>query len=467
MSVPPPPPPPPQSQSEPSATDYQTPAQTINSASGSSEEIDYSGKKARVNSLRDEGRSNYISGNYSESITHFTRAIQTQYQGIHTKTLEESKDHILAVLHGNRAAALMMVGAFDAAAYDCDQALQYVPMPKAGGPLILNSESGPALQCKLMCRKGRALLKGGKVIDAERAFQTALVKAKRALSQSIRGELATRKLSEAHKQAENVLNQAVTDATLAQSEIKRFNDATDGMLNCKNGHTYGSSSATRRNNLQVLMHVNTALSTSPGAMGLHEKKIALLATMKRWTELSANCERLAVALTKLDNVFEGDLANMNPFPGVPTAKFLKSDFFDDQPTSGTLSANAIGEAVLRLPPGILPHYLRSLRLEERYVEGNKAAKALAILAADPTVLRIRRINLSWLAEEKDKLRRTMTGKDMGDSLFRNGEYERSTIKYASCLSIDGEGEPVSTTTDDEYVTAGGRLHAVLHCNRAA
>jgi hypothetical protein len=107
MYVPPPPPPPPPPQSEASATDYQTPAQTISSSSGSSEEIDYSGQKARVNSLRDEGRSNYISGNYSESITHFTRAIQTQYQGI--KTLEESKDHMLAVLHGNRAAALMMV----------------------------------------------------------------------------------------------------------------------------------------------------------------------------------------------------------------------------------------------------------------------------------------------------------------------------------------------------------------------
>jgi len=51
MSVLPPPPHPPPPQSEASATDYQTPAQTISSSSGSSEEIDYSGQKAHVNSL--------------------------------------------------------------------------------------------------------------------------------------------------------------------------------------------------------------------------------------------------------------------------------------------------------------------------------------------------------------------------------------------------------------------------------
>jgi hypothetical protein len=40
---------------------------------------------------------------------------------------------------------------------------------------------------------------------------------------------------------------------------------------------------------------------------------------------------------------------------------------------------------------------------------------------------------------KDKFRSTMTGKDMGDSLFPNGDYERSATKYELCLTIDGEG----------------------------
>ena len=68
----------------------------------------------------------------------------------------------------------------------------------------------------------------------------------------------------------------------------------------------------------------------------------------------------------------------------------------------------------------------------------------------------------WLRTERDKLRRTITAKEKGDNFFRQGLYDRAAGRYASCLTIDDEGE---SPTFSEKV--GGKLHAVLHCNRAA
>jgi len=62
----------------------------------------------------------------------------------------------------------------------------------------------------------------------------------------------------------------------------------------------------------------------------------------------------------------------------------------------------------------------------------------------------------WLSAERDKLRRTVIEKEKGDTYYRNGLYQQSADKYAITLTID-----------DGIKSAGGRLHAVLHCNRAA
>ena len=48
-------------------------------------------------------------------------------------------------------------------------------------------------------------------------------------------------------------------------------------------------------------------------------------------------------------------------------------------------------------------------------------------------------------------------------LFRAGDFELAAAQYTTCLTIDNEG----ITENVDGSNAGGRLHAVLHCNRAA
>eukprot|EP00816_Leptocylindrus_hargravesii_P011996 CAMPEP_0196823160 /NCGR_PEP_ID=MMETSP1362-20130617/86403_1 /TAXON_ID=163516 /ORGANISM="Leptocylindrus danicus, Strain CCMP1856" /LENGTH=313 /DNA_ID=CAMNT_0042202945 /DNA_START=228 /DNA_END=1169 /DNA_ORIENTATION=+ len=54
----------------------------------------------------------------------------------------------------------------------------------------------------------------------------------------------------------------------------------------------------------------------------------------------------------------------------------------------------------------------------------------------------------------------MSAKAEGDNLFRSGKYDSAAIRYNVCLKIDSE-------KPGRLATSGGRLHAILHCNRAA
>jgi tetratricopeptide (TPR) repeat protein len=111
-------------------------------------------------------------------------------------------------------------------------------------------------------------------------------------------------------------------------------------------------------------------------------------------------------------------------------------------------------------------YLRSLRLEERYPAADACLTALELFVATgnsrfpPAQLQR---EFSWLEKERSKLNRTKTGREKGDELFRHGDFELAALHYSNCLNVDMEG--VSDGVDGP--NAGGRLHAVLHCNRAA
>jgi len=204
-------------------------------------------------------------------------------------------------------------------------------------------------------------------------------------------------------------------------------------------------------------------------MDLHEQKINALASLKRWAELGNHCERLAAEMVKIDGLFKDDLASLNPFPDVRPASSLKPDFFErnsddlsDPVSLRILSPKAVCDAVIRLPNGMLPLYLRSLRLEERYTEAAKAGATIETHMSNSKHKGDRgNVSMAWLSSERDRLRRTMSWKEKGDTLFRNGDYERAAEKYALCLTIDNDG---STPENED---SGGRLHAVLHCNRAA
>jgi tetratricopeptide (TPR) repeat protein len=178
------------------------------------------------------------------------------------------------------------------------------------------------------------------------------------------------------------------------------------------------------------------------------------------------CERLAADAVRLDNVFTQDLESRYPFPGVPPARTLTTDFFGDNSvedaTSVELKLNsmAAAEAVIRLPYPLMEFYLRALRLEERYPAAEFAIGVLEELVRTQQSVRSK---LRWLSMERTKLSRTKHGRERGDELFRNGAFDRAAREYSVVLIVDSEGSQTSI----HGTNAGGRLHAVLHCNRAA
>jgi len=175
-----------------------------------------------------------------------------------------------------------------------------------------------------------------------------------------------------------------------------------------------------------------------------------------------HCERMACESVKLDGVFTRDLRPLDPHPGTSPAKALTPNYFETEEEETVFSVSAVCDAVVRLPKGILPYYMRGLRLEERYSEAARAGTALEVLAST-TGAKEGEHSFHWLSKERDKLRRTRTGKERGDLLFRCRDYKRAADKYAECLKVDGEGEQIEKGFDN----SGGRLHAILHCNRAA
>jgi len=440
-------------------------SQTLDDATEMVEETaEGSDKRKLVSSLRDEGRSHYINGAYRESVQRYTEAISAQTDGF-TKSVS-SFDETLAALYGNRAAALMMTGAYEGAAADCGRALQCTEDHSSAGSL----ESGPAFRSKILCRMARACLKAGSIWDAEQAFNSAIQSAQEALALIAHSNMG----ADETRQAEKILNQSINDATLGLTDVRRYREALEGAakIAAEKGVT---AVADRRNSVQLLMFINSALSVSPGSMELHERKVNALASLKRWAELGNHCERLAAEMAKIDGVFKDDLSALNPFPDVRPATSLKSDFFERNPDAiddpapfRILSPKAVCEAVLRLPNGIIPLYLRSLRLEERYTEAAKAGTAIETHMSNSKHKSTRgSVPLAWLSNERDKLRKTMSWKEKGDGLFRKASYEKAAEKYGSCLTIDSDSNATYDAQKSDIDDAGGRLHAVLHCNRAA
>jgi len=441
-------------------------------------------KREQVATLRDEGRTYYINGAYRDSVLCYTEAISVHTNGVHFVHLSSNitkNDLTLAALFGNRAAALMMTGAYSGASADCDRALSCT-IPKAD---VINGtssaavygtgclESGPSFRSKIVCRMARALLKAGSIWEADKAFNSSIQSAREALTILQSASLAGLGMegNEDVRSMEKILNQSITDATLGLTDVKRYRDAIENVKALEVG-TGLSPAADRQNNVQVLMFINSALSISPGSMDLHERKVHTLASLKRWAELGNHCERLAAEIVKVDGLFKDDLAILDPFPDIRPARSLKADFFEKNPddpldpvSMRILTPTMVCDAVLRLPNGMLPLYLRSLRLEERYTE---AAKAGATIEVNTSKVKGSRgqVPSAWLSDERDKLRRTMSWKEQGDTLFRNGDYEQAAERYGQCLTIDNGGlsyNPNAFENED----SGGRLHAVLHCNRAA
>lgn len=401
---------------------------------------------ARVEYLREEARKHYSSCQYKDAIIKYSEAIVAVSKSSHAKPIEaqanngpthllEKERELLSLLHANRAAALLMVGAYEAATHDCKKAAKFVDVRKT------TTDTGRVFVAKLYCRMARSYLKLGNVKEAEDNFNLAVL-----ISETFIKQLDADKGSSSEVSILQQLNRIIADATIGLGDARRCKEAM--------------------NTARTLGSIDDILEHCPGLESFHEQKINLLIKKRRWSEVSLHCEKMACDAVRLDGVFTEDLLPFNPFPGAEEANYLKADHFTNENTcERKLSSKAVAEAVLRLPNSILPSYLRALRLEERYTEAARACTALEDLSNSSSP-RWRskqggRPVSSWLVLERDKIRRTVATKDRGDANFKNGEYRLAAINYTHCLGIDSDVGSMPNNT------AGGRLHAVLFCNRAA
>jgi tetratricopeptide (TPR) repeat protein len=417
-------------------------------------------KEAAVIALRDEGKTLYSSGDFRSSILRFSMAI-SQYK---TNCMDNPNKDLVAVLHSNRAACLMNLGSFQAAADECEQSLTLSSDPADCGFSI---EFGPAFNAKLCARIARTFIKLGDADKAELYFNTAIERANKTLIYCQQNrEIAQLELDRIS------LNKVITDATIGKLDISKLRDTMKRILESTTKRHTGSRSSEREKDLEALEHVKVALCMASGCDALHEQKVLLLANLKRWREVASHCERLAAGNTALDGCFVEDLASKHPFVGVPVANSLGIDSFkgtkesDFKGASIKLCSKAAAEAMLRIPFPMTPYYARALRLEERYPAAEASLKSLEAYineragVYDQAKLKSKFV---WLPLEQRKLSRTKRERDKGDDLFQQGVYGQAALQYAACIDIDSEGIAAVATGSN----AGGRLHAVLHCNRAA
>jgi tetratricopeptide (TPR) repeat protein len=206
---------------------------------------------------------------------------------------------------------------------------------------------------------------------------------------------------------------------------------------------------------------------------MQENMCICLASIKKWGDLVRFCELVACKNAEYDGVFVHDLGEHNPHKAVPLARFINQYGVRDAIEGGTVSldANQVAEASLRLPSKVVKLYARALRLEEKYKEGEAALRSLSDYSKligpiwSPNK-KTHKARYHWLSVEKDKIKDTLYEKSRGDSLYREGRYKEACGYYARVILVDLECEQIYGNVW-ETKTMGGRLHAVLFCNRAA
>lgn len=450
---------------------------TTNGAAPTSYEpgIDHGMVLQQINQYRENARKYYKEKDYRSSVNVYTDAI------VMSRTLGRGivAGDLLALLYSNRAAGLLMLKATRAGVEDCEEALKHVSTISSP-TFTLATDAGPLLKAKLHIRMARSLLKEGKAERAGSEFKKAMQTAQETQVFCHRSHSGI----ELGKDGQ-MLTQIMADATLGETEVRNFKYVLDRIashripsLRSGKAGIFDYDIADRKAFVAALGEVNTALCSAPACVDLHEKKIALLAHLRRWREVAGHCERFAASCVLCEGVFKKDLASKHPFPSIPPPKVLEANFFGDpynedfkessiETAELKLNSKAAAEAALRLPSVLTQTYCRALRLEERYPAGDAAIKALQsyISSKQGTPEYAGLISeFSWLSHEGIKLSKTKKGRERGDELFRAGDFDLAGAQYKACLQYDTEGLGIGNLKTGD---SGGRLHAVLHCNRAA
>ena len=200
------------------------------------------------------------------------------------------------------------------------------------------------------------------------------------------------------------------------------------------------------------------LKLSPASDQWNIEMIRFLSYQQRWFAVANYCERVACKVLEVEKVFEGDLKEFHENSGGDPAE-LSPGYFEkteekNRPEDDTdvpsylriVSDKAAADVALRLSKSLVPTYLRALRLEGRLTSAKYATAALMKMGG-------------WKTEcakvEMPLIESTSSLKDEADSLFRDGVFDRAAGLYEQCLGVEQDS------------STGGKLHALLHSNRAA
>jgi len=260
------------------------------------------------------------------------------------------------------------------------------------------------------------------------------------------------------------MHQTIAESELKREDVKRVRDAWLNIRKCNVSIAVLASLSASKISQDILPHITAALTLSPGSSDLREWKVACLERLRKWTDIASFCEQSACQQVETEDIFTDDLAKFNPFPQSGKARYLTSDALrsrDDQQAPKILDRDQVVEVVMRIAPKFIFTYLRALRLEERIPEALKAMQNLASYS-----ILLDQAHVGRLRKECDKANRTCKDKEKADQMYHRGEYLQAADQYASVLRLDGDNF-YDRCHPWDLETAGGRLHAVLHCNRAA
>jgi tetratricopeptide (TPR) repeat protein len=416
-----------------------------------------------IKTLEENARKLLICKDYKNAISWYSKAIAS-FSALGPDLF--SGDALAALLFG-RSNGYLSIRAAEAAILDCNVALKHVSA--LSQPSSLDINRGPILRASVHICMARALFMAGKTNEASSEFEKAVAT----------GEQVMTLCSTCHTLGESAmikarLSEIMTDGVLGIQEVARLNEAIVKLSSIKlpSLHHGRPCLDDRKRFVEALSWVKTALLLAPCCVYLHETKVALLVSLRRWHEVAGHCERLAVGALLIEGVSKPDIEARKMFLETPAVKELDALFFGDpkeedfiihnlKAAEKKLPSKATAEAFLRLPRTLMRAYLRSLRLEERYAPEEAAIKALQSLLDSKKDSNYDDTDFTWLSEEKSKLDRTRLCRDRGDQLLKEGSYDMAAAQDAACLKIDAESELVGLDG------GGGRLHAVLHCNRAA
>lgn len=351
-----------------------------------------SSRELEVERLRKEGKEHYNNEEYTSALESFTKALQLAHESW----------PIRSTLLANRAAVLMMLDRYPEVIADCDLVTELDPK-----------------NIKICCRKGRALLKVGRLKDAELAFARVL----EACPSEFSNSGADGAKADAKAGMRSVINASglmsklkMLDACLEVSTIEAVNDEL--------------------------------LSLCPAHYPSLVLKAKCMVEAKRYDDARSYIEE---TMCSTHHSILGDRAHAGAAKSLPDRSSLqwRAD------AAGRISANFIMiiNFFLYIGSEMGQIYLRALKnIKFCRSSTSSVISVVELIVADLSSLTIVDDRWNWVQDSLRNIQQFVSLKQTADALFKDDLFADAIQFYSEALKVDSEAV---------------FWNAVLYCNRAA